>query len=234
LQSSIPWFKDWKSWVVIFIFWVNFVSLARGAEPIRVVIEGLEGETLKNTEAALALPSGLIQEGVVNQPLRDIFESRVPEKVRQALEPLGYFRPQSKVTTEKTPEGQEVLRVAVIPGDPVRVSRVDLKLQGPGEKEKALKELMTAFPLKVGDALHQGKYENGRDALRAKALDLGYLEAKFATHLIRVHRGELRAEIELSLETGPQYRYGEVTFEGAPIYPQFFLERFLDFKPGEL
>ena len=234
MQSFIPWFKDWKSWVVIFIFWVNFVSLARGAEPIRVVIEGLEGETLKNTEAALTLPSGMLQDGVVNQTLRDIFERQIPEKVRQALEPLGYFGPQVKVNAEKTPEGQEVLRVAVVPGEPVRISRIDIKILGPGEKEKVLRDLAAAFPLKVGDALHQGKYENGRDGLRSKALDLGYLGAKFITHLIRVHRGELRAEIELTLETGLQFRYGEITFEGAPLYPQSFLKRFLDFKPGEL
>lgn len=210
---------------------MNFVSLARGAEPIRVVIEGLEGETLKNAEAALTLPSGLIQDGVVNQTLRDIFERQIPEKIRQALEPLGYFGPQVKVNAEKTLEGQEVLRAAVVPGEPIRISLIDIKILGPGEKERILRDLAAAFPLKVGDALHQGKYESGRDALRSKAIDLGYLGAKFITHLIRVHRGELRAEIELTLETGPQFRYGEVTFEGNTLYPQSFLERFLDFKP---
>ena len=234
MQSFISWFKYWKSWVGIFIIWVNLVSLAQGADPIRVVVAGLEGEALKNAQAALVLPSGLIQDGVVNQPLLDIFRRRAPEKVRQALEPLGYFSARAEVTTEKTPEGQEVLRVTVTPGEPVRVSGIDIRLQGPGEKEKILKDLVAAFPLKIGDALHQGKYENGRDSLRSKALDLGYLGANYSIHLIRVHRGELRAEIELSLETGPQYRYGEVTFEGAPLYPRSFLERYLDFIPGEL
>jgi translocation and assembly module TamA len=189
---------------------------------------------LKNVRAALTLPSGLVQDGVVNQLLLDIFRRRIPEKVSEALEPFGYFQAQARVETEKSPGGQEVLRVTVIPGDPVKVSRVDIRLQGPGEKEKTLRNLAASFPLKVGEALHQGKYEKARDELRSKAFDLGYLGAKFTTHQIRVHRGELRAEIELILETGPQYRYGEVTFEGAPMYPQAFLERFLDFASGEL
>ena len=226
--------KNWKTWIGIFLVWANLPFLALAAEPIQVLLAGLEGEALKNAQAALAFPSGLVQDGAVNQTLRDIFERQIPEKIRQALEPLGYFSPQVKVNAEKTSEGQEVFRVAVAPGEPVQISRIDIKILGPGEKEKGLRDLAAAFPLKVGDVLHQGKYESGRDGLRSKALDLGYLGAKFPTHLIRVHRGELRAEIELILETGPQFRYGEVTFEGNTLYPQSFLERFLDFKPGEL
>ncbi|RPJ37199.1 MAG: outer membrane protein assembly factor [Deltaproteobacteria bacterium] len=234
MRPFILWLKHWKRWFGILFVFTNLASPVLGADPIRVVIEGLEGETLKNTEAALTLPSGMLQDGVVNQTLRDIFERQIPEKVRQALEPLGYFGPQVKMNAEKTPEGQEVLRVVVVPGEPVRISRIDIKILGPGEKEKGLRDLAAAFPLKVGDVLHQGKYEGGRDGLRSKALDLGYLGAKFITHLIRVHRGELRAEIELTLETGLQFRYGEITFEGSTLYPQSFLERFLDFIPGEL
>ena len=226
--------RNWKTWIAIPLMGAGLAGLCLGAEPVQVLVEGLEGEALKNVRAALTLPSGLVQDGVVNQLLLDIFRRRVPEKVREALEPFGYFQAQAKVETEKSPGGQEVLRVTVIPGDPVKVSRIDIRLQGPGEKEKNLRNLVASFPLKVGDVLHQGKYEKARDELRSKAFDLGYLGAKFTTHQIRVHRGELRAEIELILETGPQYRYGEVTFEGAPMYPQAFLERFLDFAPGEL
>ena len=233
----VPFFeraRNWKTWIALPLLWTAVVCPCSGAEPIQVLVEGVEGEALKNVRAALTLPSGLVQEGVVNRLLLDIFRRRTPEKVREALEPLGYFQAQARVETEKSAEGQEILRVTVVPGAPVKVSKVDIKLLGPGEKERALRDLAASFPLKVGDVLHQGKYERARDELRSKALDLGYLGAKYTNHVIRVHRGELRAEIELVLETGPQYRYGEVTFEGAPMYPRAFLERFLDFTPGEL
>jgi len=233
----VPFFeraRNWKTWIALPLLWTAVVCPCSGAEPIQVLVEGVEGEALKNVRAALTLPSGLVQEGVVNRLLLDIFRRRTPEKVREALEPLGYFQAQARVETEKSAEGQEILRVTVIPGAPVKVSKVDIKLLGPGEKERALRDLAASFPLKVGDVLHQGKYERARDELRSKALDLGYLGAKYTNQVIRVHRGELRAEIELVLETGPQYRYGEVTFEGAPMYPRAFLERFLDFTPGEL
>jgi len=216
-----------------FSFFGN-LSPALAAEPLSVIVTGLEGEELKNVQAALTLPPGLIQEGVLNRPLLDIFLRRAPEKVIQALEPLGYYHARATVTLEKTQENNEVLKAQVVRGEPVRVSSIDIQLKGLGEKEKILKDSVAAFPLKVGDTLHQGKYEKGRDALRYKALDLGYLGAKFTTHVVRVYRGDLRSEIALTLETGEQFRYGEVTFEGAPMYPKAYLERFLDFVPGEL
>jgi translocation and assembly module TamA len=67
----------------------------------------------------------------------------------------------------------------------------------------------------------------------SKALNLGYLGSDFVSHVIRVSRAERKAEIELILQTGPQYLFGEVIWEGTQLYPISYLERFLDFKPGE-
>ena len=41
------------------------------AEPVSVVVEGLEGEVLKNVGEALALPSGLVRDGVVCWPVSE-------------------------------------------------------------------------------------------------------------------------------------------------------------------
>jgi translocation and assembly module TamA len=223
-----------KPLLIIFFIWAHLIAPAWGADPIKVEVEGVEGEALKNVQGVLALPSGIVQEGVLNRSLLDIFKRQAPEKAIRALQPLGYYHAQAVVTIEKPREDLEVLKVLVTPGDPVRVSRVDIRLEGHGENEKILKDLIASFPLKVGDPLHQGKYEKGRDGLRSKTLDLGYLAANYTTHEVRVHRANLEAEIELVLQTGDQFRYGEVTFEGAPMYPKSYLERFLDFVPGEL
>jgi translocation and assembly module TamA len=69
--------------------------------------------------------------------------------------------------------------------------------------------------------------------MKTKALNLGYMGAEYITHVIRLNRGERKAEIELILETGPKYMFGEVIWEGSPLYPISFLQRFLDFEPGE-
>jgi translocation and assembly module TamA len=203
------------------------------AEPLEVVIEGIQGDALKNAQAALALPPGMIREGVIDQALLNLFRRRIPEKIQESLEPFGYYEAQASSNMEKTEDGRELLRVKVTPGEPVRVTTAKVRIIGPGENNLDLTLLAASFPLKPGDALNQVKYEKAKEELRSKALNLGYLGSEFVSHVIRVNRSERKAEIELILQTGSQYLFGEVIWEGTQLYPISFLQRFLDFEPGE-
>ena len=218
--------------ILFSIFWAG-LFYAVAAEPVQVVIEGLEGDALKNVQAALALPPGVVSEGSVDRALLEFFRRQIPEKVKKALEPFGYYEAQVSSTQEKTEEGRELVRVNVIPGNPIRVTSLIVRITGPGEKNPDLRRLAAAFPLKTGDVLNQVKYEKAKEELRTKALNQGYLGSEYTSHEIRVNRAERKAEIELILETGSQYLFGEVIWEGTQLYPASYLERFLDLKPGE-
>jgi translocation and assembly module TamA len=204
----------------------------RAAELLQVIVEGLEGAELKNVQAALALPPGLVQDGQVNQRWLRLFEERIPERVRSALEPFGYYEAQVK-TSLVVEQGVYRLYVRVEPGEPVRVASVKMNINGPGANEEKLKELVRKFPLKEGDVLRQDVYEETKGTLKSRAVDLGYLDADFSIHVIRLSLEEKKATIELVLETGPQYRFGEVIFVGAATYPDAFLKRYLAFRQGE-
>jgi translocation and assembly module TamA len=203
------------------------------AEPLEVVIEGIEGDALKNARDSLTLPPGMVREGLVDRALLDLFLRQIPEKVRKSLEPFGYYEAQVSANVEKTEDGRDFLRVKVIPGEPIRVTVVHVRVTGPGEKNRDLTQLAASFPLKPGDVLNQVKYEKAKEELRSKALNLGYLGSEFVSRVIRISRAERKAEIELTLQTGSQYFFGEVIWEGTQLYPISYLERFLDFKPGE-
>jgi translocation and assembly module TamA len=218
---------------LIFFFGVWFLPNAMAAEVLEVVIEGIEGDALKNAQAALAFPPGMVHEGVINQALLDLFRRRIPEKIQESLEPFGYYEAQASSMVEKTEDGREILRVKVTPGEPIRVTAVHVRVTGPGEKNRDLTQLAASFPLKPGDVLDQVKYEKAKEDLRTKALNLGYLGSEFVSHVIRVSRAQRTAEIELTLQTGSQYLFGEVIWEGTELYPIAYLERFLDFKTGE-
>jgi translocation and assembly module TamA len=219
--------------LLLLIFWSCGISVLMAKESVLVVVEGLEGEGLKNVQAALTLPPGVVREGTVDRQLLEIFQRQIPEKTRKALEPYGYYEAQVSTEEEKTETGEGLIRVKVIPGEPVRVTARNIQVQGPGAQNAELKQLAASFPLKVGDVLNQGRYRKAKEEMRAKALTLGYLGAEYALHEIRLNRGERKAEIELILETGPRYIFGEVIWEGASLYPISYLERFLDFEPGE-
>ena len=202
-------------------------------EPLQVIVTGVKGNELKNVQLALALPAGLVHEGKVDRLWLERFKNQIPERVRQALEPFGYYHVQTKVSLETVEEDIYILHVEIEQGNPVRVGPVKTSVQGPGAEEKVLKKLLKAFPLKEGDVLLHPKYEEAKGNLKTEALHLGYLDADFSVHRIRVFKAEYRAEIELMLETGPRYYFGEVRIEGAPEYPERFLRRYVVFKEGE-
>jgi translocation and assembly module TamA len=204
------------------------------ADPFEVVIKGLEGDLLENVKAALAVPPGLVQNGKVAELWAKRFEGQVPEKVRVAVEPFGYYDPKISTSLEDMGQGTYRLSIDVDVGNPVRLTTVEVSISGKGAEEKSLRSLAESFPLRKGDVLRQDRYEKAKGALMAHAIGLGYLDASYSVHEILVDRESYQASIRLTLETGQRYRFGETRFEGAPQYPVKFLRRFLTFKPGQI
>lgn len=203
------------------------------AEPVTIILEGIKGDVLKNIREALVLPHGLVREGKIDRLWLERFRLQADETVRTAMEPFGYYSARVAVTIEEENAGKVRLRVSVEPGEPVRVTDVTLALHGPGKEEVSLKELAAAFPLAGGDVLLQKKYEGTKGALLSQAQELGYLDADFSVHEIRIAKPTATARIRLEMETGQRYFFAGTRIEGAPGYPEAFLRRYLAFKPGE-
>ncbi|OPY70658.1 MAG: Translocation and assembly module TamA precursor [Syntrophorhabdus sp. PtaU1.Bin002] len=199
-----------------------------------IEIVGLDGPERENVGRALEVPPDLIKEGIVDEAWLERLKRQVPEKVRQALEPFGYFTPTVVSTLEKSGVGTYRLRVEVEPGKPVLITSVTVNVSGEGALEAAIKEMIVDFPLRQGDRLRQDIYEGAKADLEKKVVSFGYLDAAYSEHSIRVSLRELSASISLTLETGRQYRFGPVSFTGNPTYPEAFLQRYLAFKPGEV
>lgn len=187
---------------------------------------------LANVEAALTIPDGLIQDGRINRLWLRRYLQQVPKKVRQALQPFGYFKAEATVELNEKEDDQYRLEVEVTPGPVVRVTSIDLRLIGAGAKEKALLQEIKDFPLGKGDRLRQDRYEVGKGQLLATAVDLGYLQASFDNHEIAVAEADDSAAVTLVLDTGPLFHFGEVSFPDPPNYPERFLRRYITFRPG--
>jgi len=157
--------------------------------PVQIFVQGVDGEELDNVKAALALPSGFVKDGAVNEKWLERFEQQIPQKTREALEPFGLYDPTVTVSSGLTTEDVHEVYVFIEPGEPVRVDSVSVAIRGPGEGEGRLTELAAAFPLQRGARLRHRIYEDAKNAIRARAVDLGYLDAQFSTHEIRVAPG---------------------------------------------
>ena len=204
------------------------------ADPVEVEVTGVEGDAADNVKGALALPYGLVRDGKVDRLWLDRFAHQAADKVRLALQPYGYYNARVSAKIEETNKDKYRLLVTVVPGEPVRVSGVDVEMHGAGAKEGQLRRLVASFPLATGDVLLQPVYERAKGALKSRAVTLGYLDADFSRHELRIAQGATAAHIVLTLETGERYSFGDVEIEGASDYPQTYLKRFVAFKKGDV
>lgn len=203
------------------------------AEPVEVRVVGLEGAPLKNVNAALALPSGLVKEGTIDKLWLEHFSRQAESKVRMALEPFGYYGANVTTQLEEKKQGEYALLVSVTTGEATRLTGVTVTIQGAGAAEPLLLEKTATFPLRTGDRLQHDRYEKAKSAILATSRELGYLDAHYSTHEIRVDPKTASASITLIMASGPRYLFGTATITGATYYPEELLRRYISFSAGE-
>ncbi len=196
---------------------------------LRIELTGLPSDLKKLIADALEPPAALKRAGPLNRLWLERYQQRLPAEVAALLEPFGYYH--STLQVEPQFEGDpQRLRLHVETGPPVRLIERNLILQGVPAAEVA--NLQAEFPLKEGDVLRQDRYEKGKAELLAHLRDLGFLDARYGRHELRIDRRQNQAWIVLELIAGPRSRFGAVRFSGAEDYPERFLRRYLAFDPG--
>ncbi len=194
-------------------------------------IQGISEPVLSNVQKSLnSLPRRLSDPPKPGE-LETLFE-QVPDTVEKSLAPYGYFKPEVKMSKRPLGKKEWTVYIQIKPGIQTRVGKVHVAITGPGQKEKALQTALAEFPLHSGDPLDTGLYDQTKKKWSALATQAGYMSPNFTEHQISVDKATHIANIDLVLDTGPQYYFGQVHFD-QNFYNEDFLKRFLGFKPGD-
>ena len=152
-------------------------------------------------------------------------------QIREALQPFGYYEPTIESSLSRIPGGWEA-RYRIQPGRPLRITTLDLRILGEGQQDPAFQQALAHAPLAQGQVLDQIKYEQFKQALETLATERGYFEARFAERTIEINLEAYKATVRLHYDTGPRYRFGDVTFKQDFLSTKL-LKRYLHFKPGD-
>lgn len=148
---------------------------------------------------------------------------------RELLATLGYFAPTLTLELKETPDSAKAPRqvvVTVVPGEPSRVSTVQIEFAGPITADAAADAaaepqrdgIRTNWSLRAGQPFTQQAWDN------AKAVALRNLTAKrFPTGSIALSRADVDADrsearLGLTLQSGPAYRFGLLQVNGSERY----------------
>lgn len=198
------------------------------AAPVKVDITGLDAPLAQNVRARLTL----IQDADTADASRIQYLHGLAEvEIREALEPFGYYRPRiDKQLIQQADRWSALYRVDA--GEPLRLTTVDIRLTGEGRDEAGLQALLSGYPLKAGDRLDHRLYDESRRLWLGRVTELGYFDARFTAHELRLDLQRYTAELHLHLDTGPRYRYAGLTFSPTPLDPAL-VERFGNLRQGE-
>lgn len=194
------------------------------AAPLEIKVEG--GDKALRQNVSLHLSNLDTREQL--QPRR--FEARVLKLTQKALNALGYYDAEIKVSGIAK-EAKEIT-ISIVPGNPVKWQTPDIMLTGEGQQDPVLLHWMEKQAPRKGDALNHAAYDDFKKGLRRLSLQEGYFDATFPRAELQIHRDRRKAKMLLTLDTGTRYHFGEVTLEGTRIESDR-LQRLVTFKPGE-
>ena len=197
--------------------WVNASSLTFS-------VSGLQGEAERNVLVWLG------PEPESDQDRRNFVVS-VRDRVEQSLQALGYYQPAIDIDIMRT-EPTWSVKIAVEPGEPVRIRKIDLQILGEAGSDDAFTQLLANTGLSQGDVLHHGRFERFRDSLLSLGQQRGYFDARIARSRVEVDASAGTADIFIHFDSGRRYRFGDRVYD-QELADSELLEALATFAPGD-
>ncbi|MGL1834712.1 autotransporter assembly complex protein TamA [Rhodocyclaceae bacterium SMB388] len=199
------------------------------AVEVALRIEGLEDGPLLRNVRNTAPPNRL---GCNAQRVRVLSYLRnVEVSAQTALRALGHFNAEVETRIDSDAGCLHPV-VSITAGPPVLIESVDIVIDGPFESDPSARRFFENLNLKVGDTLNQGRYDSARDDLINRARARGFLDARYTRRTLWVDPDENTARVELTLASGPRYRFGDISAPQDILYPRF-VRRLIPVKPGD-
>ncbi|BDU23029.1 autotransporter assembly complex family protein [Dyella sp. GSA-30] len=196
---------------------------------VQLVVDGVD-DNLKGAITSTVELAQYANRDVTEAQARRLYE-RAHDQVTLALQPYGYYEPSVDGDIKQVGKDWQVI-LHVKPGEPVKVTAVDVQLDKTAANIPAVRRAKRAVERLKDQVLNDGAYDSARDSLSGALTATGFLDARLVTHRVEVNRSEHSAVIKLAWEAGQRYRYGTVHFEGSQ-FRQGFLDRYVPFKSGD-
>lgn len=152
------------------------------------------------------------------------------QQATQAARALGYYQTRNTIRFSGT-EKKPVLNVDVELGPPLLLNEVQIAIFGEGAGTDAFR-LPQGSNLAPGKVLNHNAYEGMKSLISRRALTYGYFSGRFVKNQLLIDIDQNQADVYLQYDTGPRYRFGEVSFS-ATVFDEALLTKMLTFAPGD-
>ena len=209
--TLFPFYKKIKVLVWSFLFLV-FTHVANASN----LTVTLDGELPKAVEKNVLSHLGILPETELE---RSAFIYSAKDNTFKALQSLGYYQANIVAVVEKDPWQ---LILTIILNKPTLIDNIDVRVRGEAKNDPSFIALLNNHDIQQGDKLHHGKYEALKSDLLSLALQRGYFNGVLIDSNITIKDAYRLADITISYDSGPRYRFGEIVFDDFDLDPALF------------
>ncbi|GAC1629287.1 MAG: BamA/TamA family outer membrane protein [Nevskia sp.] len=154
-------------------------------------------------------------------------------EIKAALQPFGWYN--VTVTSELQGAAPDWTATYTVDAGPeTDVAKIDIRITGEGLDYAPLRRLVERpRPLKLGERLKHEDYEALKTRLVQTAYAAGLLDATLVKRELRIDVPNNAAEVELELDSGRRYRFGDITIAQDGHLHEDFLRRYITFRSGD-
>ena len=202
------------------------------AQPIvNVEIEGIDAAMETNVRLFLSIEQqrnhALMSEGRMNR-----LHQKANQEIANALQPYGFYRPEIVAELTEVEAGEWRASYVIDPGPGLPIAEFLLVISGEFKDDPVLIAMVDRFALQPGNIFVHREYDSFKSRLSGLASERGYVEKKFTRARVEIDLDAYVARVYLDIESGPRYRFGEVSLEQDVLEPEF-LNRYILFKKGD-
>jgi len=206
-------------------------TAAATADELRYAVDGIDDPLKANVLShvdtfQLGRPARLSE----NEYVETI--ATAEKRARAALRPYGYYNPAVKGSIRKGRDGALLLTLGIRIGLPVVIESARIEIIGDGTRSGKLQEWHNNWPLNSGSVLNQVTWEEQKGLALEIARTRGFLGAAFSRHSLELDLERNVATLDLELDTGPQFVFGDINF-GKHVLKPGILESIPRFERGE-
>lgn len=194
-------------------------------------IEGLPDELADNVRARLSI-ADIADAQRLSQRRVERAHERANEEIASALQPYGYYSPTvDKTLSGEAPNWQASYRID--PGAPTQLERWEVSIEGEGKDRAALSDIVQRLRSRPAQRLLHSDYASAKRQLEDAAYRAGFLDAQYRTAQLQVDPELRTATALLVLDSGPLYRFGEVSLDIEDDFiDEALIRRYVVIRPG--
>jgi len=159
------------------------------------------------------------------------------EDARRLLGTLGYFSPAIAMTVETAVTGTRRVNITVTPGPATRIEQVTIQFTGAIASDALAtaqrEQIQASWSLRAGSRFTQNAWDAAKQQALRQLTTLRFPAGRIGTSLADIDPETRQAHLQITLDSGPAYRMGELTIEGLQRYDMALVQRLARLRPGD-